>query len=229
MNIGQNSDGELQKSGAYELAFRIKQPQPSKPSSLLVLLHGVGSNELSVSELGTDLDPNTLIVLPRGPLILGPVQAAWFRVTFTPTGPTIVEAEAERARQTLVNFIHEVQMEYQISPAKTIVAGFSQGGIMSASVALSQPGLVAGFGVLSGRILPELKPHIASLEKLNRLKAFIGHGEYDKTLPVTWADRSDELLAGLKVQTESHRYAIDHAVSPTMKSDFITWVRSVIG
>ncbi|TDR42552.1 hypothetical protein DFR29_108137 [Tahibacter aquaticus] len=32
-----------------------------------------------------------------------------------------------------------------------------QGGIMSAAVALSRPELVSGFGVLAGRILPEIE------------------------------------------------------------------------
>ena len=113
------------------------------------------STELSLSDLAAGVDPHTLVVLPRGPLALGPNQCAWFRVAFTANGPQIVEREAEQARHTLIRFITQLQTQHHIAPEHTVVAGFSQGGIMSASVALTSPESVAGFGVLSGRILPE--------------------------------------------------------------------------
>ena len=225
----QNTVGALNPGEDFGLAFRILQPQPSAPTSLLVLLHGVGSSELSVGDLGAGLGPDTLVVLPRGPLVLGPNQAAWFRVAFTQAGPQIVEAEAENARQTLIGFIQKMQARYHIAPQKTVVAGFSQGGIMSASVALSQPERVAGFGILSGRILPELAPHLASAARLKALQAFVGHGDFDSKLPVAWADKSDHWLAQLHVASESHRYPIDHGVSAAMQADFLHWARGVLG
>lgn len=47
---------------------------------------------------------------------------------------------------------------------------------MSASIGLTRPGALAGFGILAGRILPELAPQIAERAALGRLRAFIGHG-----------------------------------------------------
>jgi len=72
-------------------------------------------------------------------------------VNFTAAGPVIVETEAEQSRQTLLRFVEQLQSVYSIAPRKTVIAGFSQGGILSASVALSAPDLTAGFAVLSGR------------------------------------------------------------------------------
>lgn len=224
----QEAPGALIPSGRFGLAVRLRQPQPSAPTSLLVLLHGVGSSELSVSDLGAGLNPGTLVALVRGPLALGSDQFAWFQVAFTQDGPKIVEIEAEQARQTLIGFIAKLQADYQIAAEKTVVAGFSQGGIMSASVALSQPELMAGFGILSGRILPELAPHIASGTRLQKLQSFVGHGDFDSKLPVVWAQRSDQLLGELNVTGESHRYPIDHGVSPAMHADFSDWVKRVL-
>ncbi len=220
--------GELQKDAAFELSFRIRQPQPRAPQSLLVLLHGVGCSEMDMADVATGMGPDTLVVLARGPLTLGLGKFAWFRVAFTPSGPQIEEAEAESSRLTLLRFIQQIQAAYQIQTDRTVVAGFSQGGIMSASVALSEPEVVAGFGLLCGRILPELQSHLAQKSRLKSLHAFVAHGDFDNTLPVTWADRSDMLLKDLEVDFESHRYPIHHSISSDMRADFIRWLNNTI-
>jgi phospholipase/carboxylesterase len=217
--------GELQQDAAFELSFRIRQPQPSAPQSLLVLLHGVGCSEMDMVDIASDVSPDTLVVLARGPLTLGLGKFAWFRVAFTPSGPQIDEPEAERSRLVVIRFIQKIQTAYQIQPDRTVVAGFSQGGIMSASVALSEPEMVSGFGLLCGRILPELQPHLAEKSRLKKLHAFVGHGHLDNTLPVVWADRSDKLLQELEVEFESRRYPIGHSVSPEMRADFLHWLK----
>jgi phospholipase/carboxylesterase len=220
--------GELQKDAGFELSFRIRQPQPVAPQSLLVLLHGVGSSETSLGDLAAAASPDTLVVLARGPLTLASGQFAWFRVAFTPSGPQIEAAQAEFSRLALVRFIKQLQAAYQIQPDRTVLAGFSQGGIMSASVALSEPEVVAGFGLLSGRILPELRPQTADKSRLKNLQVFVGHGDFDNTLPVAWADRSDMLLTDLEVNFESHRYPVGHTISPAMQDDFLRWLAAKI-
>lgn len=218
----------LQHSAAFEFAFRVRQPQPANPSACVVLLHGVGGAETNLADLAAAIDPNTLVVLPRGLLQFAPGQFGWFRVNFTASGPSIVAAEAEHARLALIRFVGQLQAAYGIAPKDTVIAGFSQGGILSASVALGTPESVAGFGLLSGRILPELEPHVASKERLAKLDAFIGHGEYDSKLPVTWAQRADQLLTELGVAHTTRLYRIDHEISPAMQADFLAWLASIV-
>jgi phospholipase/carboxylesterase len=215
-------------SAHFDLAFISKKPPPVNPKSLVVLLHGVGGSETNLVDLAAAMNPETLVVMPRGPIVLGAGQYGWFRVNFTPAGPVIVATEAERSRQTLLRFVQQLQSVYQIAAQKTVIAGFSQGGILSASVALSAPKLVAGFGLLSGRILPELEPHIAEKVLLENLRAFIGHGEYDDKLPVRWAQRSDQLLSDLGVAHLTRLYPMGHGISTAMQADFWSWLQSTI-
>lgn len=219
--------GPLQLEPVSGLSLRLLQPQAAKPRRCLVLLHGVGSNELSMAGLADGVEADTLVVLVRGPLVLGPQQFAWFQVAFTPSGPRIVPEQAEHSRQALVRLLAGLQRQHGVLPEQTVVAGFSQGGIMSASVALSNPESVAGFGLLCGRIPPELEPHLATKERLAKLKAFVGHGEHDKVLPVTWAHRSDALLTQLGVAHALHLYPTDHGISAAMHTDFLAWLASV--
>jgi phospholipase/carboxylesterase len=227
MNSLHNTLSPLQQSADFELAFRIKQPQAAQPKACVILLHGVGGSEANLADLAADIGPDTLVVLPRGPLEFAPGQFGWFRVAFTANGPRIVESEAEQSRLALIRFVEQLQSAYSIAPQHMVIAGFSQGGILSASVALSAPERVAAFGVLSGRILPELQPHLADKQRLASLRAFIGHGEYDTKLPATWAQRSDQLLTELGVEHQTRLYPIDHSISPAMQVDFLEWLQKL--
>lgn len=215
---------ELQTDGVTNLSYRQRLPAPAKPKKLLVLLHGVGGNETHLLNLADGIDPDTLVVLARGPLQLGGSQFAWFRVAFTATGPQISPEQAEHSRTLLIALLLQLQLQHGIAPEHSVIAGFSQGGIVSASVALSSPESVKGFGLLSGRILPELEPVIAEKERLAGLTAFVSHGEQDNTLPVHWAQRSDALLTQLGVPHSLKLYTMDHGISAEMQADFVEWL-----
>ncbi|HEY1035302.1 MAG TPA: phospholipase [Pseudoxanthomonas sp.] len=218
----------LAEDPAFALAYRVRNPTPVQPTSLLLLLHGVGGNETNLAGLAAGIAPDVLVVLPRGPLTLGDAQHAWFRVAFTPAGPQIVAEEAEASRQSLVRFIAQLQAAHGIAPARTLIAGFSQGGILSASVGLTAPASVAGFAVLSGRILPELEPLLAPREQLARVQALIAHGRDDMKLPVGWAERADALLRRLEVAHALRLYPGGHGISDAMARDFLDWTHATL-
>lgn len=202
---------------------------PNQPRRLLVLAHGVGGNETNLLSFAADAPEDTAVVFVRAPLTMGPNQFAWFPVSFGAQGPRPDLAAAEASRQKLATFIEEMQALYGIGARETVVAGFSQGGIMSASVALTRPELLGGFGILAGRILPELEPQIAARDALKHLQAFIGHGRDDTKLRVEWAHRAEAWLTALGVAHETCLYPGDHGISEMMQSAFFAWFESVTG
>lgn len=217
----------LQQKSGLSLSYRVREPAPATPSACVVLLHGVGGNPSNLADLAAAIDPSVLVVLPQGPIQLGAEQYAWFRVAFSQSGPRLDPAEADSARLLLVDFIAGLQATYGLIEGQVVIAGFSQGGIMSASVALSEPEKVCGFGILSGRILPELSPYIASRERLHAIRAFIGHGEQDDVLPVSWALLSEQRLNELGIPYESHRYATGHMLTQSMRDSFVAWYNAL--
>ncbi|WP_059410369.1 alpha/beta hydrolase [Cupriavidus basilensis] len=196
--------------------------QPRAPRARLVLLHGVGGNETNFAGLESDWPDGLEVLLLRAPLRMGPSGFAWFPVSFTAGGPVIDAAQAEASRARVLRFLDA------LPPLPTVVAGFSQGGIVSASVGLSAPHKVSGFGLLSGRILPEIEPHIAPPEALRTLGAFVAHGRHDDKLPAFWAQRADALLARLGVRRETRLYDMGHELVRAEIADFAQWLRQTL-
>lgn len=215
------------------LSFRLLEtpaldgnPDSSPPQALLLLLHGVGGNEMQLATLAQQQDARVRVVLVRGPLVFGPGQFGWFQVRFGPRGPSIDAAQAETSRQQLLRLVGSLQDATSVTPRQTTVAGFSQGGIMSAGLALTQPRQVGGFGLLSGRILPEIEPLIASAEELEAVEGFVSHGEYDDKLPLEWARKADAWLCELGVPHSTLHYPAGHELTPGMAADFRDWLNA---
>lgn len=208
------------------LAHRIRSPSSgsTKNSSCLILLHGVGANELGFVELAARLDSRLTVILVRSPIEFGLMQFGFFQVSFTPSGPVINAEQAEHSRGLLANFIEKLPGVYGVAPQNIWMAGFSQGGILSASVGLTRPDLIRGFGILSGRILPEISPKISSPHKLEKLHAFVSHGINDSKLELGFARRSRELLNRGNMELTYREYLAGHEFSSEMQNDFCRWI-----
>lgn len=208
------------------LAHRVRAPANGNTNDApcLILLHGVGANEANLIDFAARQDPRLTIVLARGPLTFGPNQYGWFNVNFGTSGPVINATQAEQSRQTLIDFIDGLPGTYQIDAKRIWIAGFSQGGILSASVGLTRPDKVAGFGILSGRILPEIAPLMAKPDALKKLHAFVSHGIDDGKLSINFARNAKSLLTENHVQLAYREYNAVHELNASMQTDFVQWV-----
>ena len=207
------------------LVHLVRQPKvEASTPPLLLLLHGVGSNERDLFGLVPYLDKRFLIISARAPNTLGPGSYAWFEVDFNPQGPVINPEQAEASRKTLITFQDEAVKAYGADPKQVYLMGFSQGAIMSASVALTRPELVAGAALMSGRILPEIQPLIASNEELTGLPFLVVHGTADMVLPISHGRASRQLLSSLPVELTYHEYRMGHEVSQESLADVAAWL-----
>ncbi|WP_321926676.1 phospholipase [Burkholderia sp. BCC1998] len=213
------------------LHYRLR-PAAGRPAGRLLLLHGVGGNETNLLNLAGTIDPRVEIAFVRGPLTFGPGQHAWFPVRFGPNGPEIDAARAEASRVQLIALLRALRARdtgNEPAALPTVIAGFSQGGIMSASVGLTSPADVAAFAVLCGRILPEIDPLVASRDALSPLHALVMHGRFDDKLPVAWANTADAKLTALGVAHDTQLYDAGHELTAQMAGDFSRWVGARAG
>lgn len=207
------------------LVHLVRQPLiEDKTPPLLLLLHGVGSNEHDLFSMAPALDRCFLIISARAPYTLAPGSYAWFEVNFTPQGPIIHPEQAEASRKALITFIGEAVTAYGANPRQVYLMGFSQGAIMSASVALTQPELFAGAVLMSGRILPEIQPLMAPREQLKDLPLLVVHGTADTVLPINHGRASRQLLSSLPVKLEYREYPMGHEVTPESLAEIKRWL-----
>jgi phospholipase/carboxylesterase len=188
------------------------------------MLHGYGSNEYDLFGLAPYLDPRFLIVSARAPYTLMPGGYAWFELGWTATGITIDFQQAERSRKQLVGFIGEALTAYGGDSARVYLLGFSQGAMICASVALTEPELVAGTVLMSGRVPDELRPAMASAERLAGKPFLVVHGTADPVLPIQNGRASRAILAALPVDLTYQEYPMAHEVSARSLADVAAWL-----
>ncbi len=206
----------------YEL-LPPREPAPGRPP-LLVLLHGVGSNEHDLLGLAPYVDPRFMIASVRAPFASGSGGFAWFRVTFTAGGPMIDEEQEAKSRELLPHFIESLVRDHGADPDRVFLLGFSQGAIMGLSLALTQPKRYAGVAAFSGRILPQVGSAIADPQALDGTPIFLAHGCLDDVIPVTRARSARSFLSGLPVQLDYREYSMGHEINGPALRDAAGWL-----
>ncbi len=184
------------------LQYIVREPNvQTKNTSLLILLHGYGSNEEDLFSFATELPEDLLIISARAPQNLGFGSYAWYTINFTANEGKFSDIpEAIKARETIATFIDEIQNKYNISPDKTFLLGFSQGTILSYAVSLNYPEKVQKIIALSGYINPELLPQNLQTKDFTKLDFYISHGSVDQVIPVEWAKKAPDFLNALKIK-----------------------------
>jgi len=219
------ADGR-RRSLSLEHRLRLPGIAASRPEGppLLVLFHGVGSNELAMASLFDAFDPRFLMISARSPIEVAPYAFAWFHVAFTPQGPVIDRDEAEAAWRRASTFIDEAVAAYGADAGRVFIAGFSQGGIVALSTLLTAPEKVAGVVCMSGRLPPELLSHIVSSDRLRAKPALIIHGVLDETLGVQYGRDAYATLQPFQLSLEYREFAMGHTTTDESVAVVSTWL-----
>ncbi len=215
-----------EKDVSIPLHYLLKHPKiESKQTPLLILLHGVGSNEKDLFSFADQFPDNFMVVSARAPFEVGQDSYAWYEVDFSNGKPVINKEKAEKSRVLILQFIDQLKEKYTFDNKQVYLCGFSQGAIMSYSVGLTSPDKIKGIAVMSGRLLEEVKPLIKPSAQLKQLNVFISHGTKDNVLGVAYAQGSNSYLKELGINSSYKEYPEGHTISNAMITDLISWLR----
>lgn len=200
-----------------------------KPKSLVVLLHGLGSdgNDLiSLAPYWAPLLPDTEFVAPNAPFPcdMAPVGYQWF--SFQERTPAAVLAGVRAAAPFLDAFLDEALEARGLDESRLALVGFSQGTMMSLYVGLRRANPLAGIVGYSGRLLGE---ETLAEELRSKPLVLLMHGTADEIVPFDSLALAEASLKALGVPvTTVRRPGLGHSIDEIELAKGGEFLRSVL-
>ena len=204
----------------------VRQPkQPTKNPSLLILLHGYGSNELDLFSFAEELPDNLLIISLRAPYEMGHGGYAWYAINLDSENNKFSDLnQARESLRKIATTIDNLKTQYATNPNNTFLLGFSQGAILSYALSFNFPNKIEHIIALSGYLNTELLPEDSN-QKIST-DYYISHGSVDQVIPVDWAKKVSLFLDSKGIQNEFSEYPVGHGIAPQNFFSFKKWIEN---
>lgn len=209
------------------LEYQVREPKIIVDKNpLLLLLHGYGSNDSDLFSFASELPDEYYVISARAPYDLQYGSYAWYAINFDADQNKFSDHDqAILSRDLVVKFIEELKVKFPIDSSNITLIGFSQGSILSYSIALSYPNIVQRVGALSGYLNLDINSENYQNNDFSNLKIFASHGTVDQVIPVEWARKTDPILKSLGINSTYKEYPIGHGVSPQNFFDLKDWLQ----
>ncbi len=208
--------------------IRPNKTQVQNPP-VLFMLHGYGSNEEDLFSFATELPDELFIISVRAPYDLQPFGYAWYAINFDAEyGKWNDNVQAGESREKIVAFLDEACQAYGLDKDNITLLGFSQGTILSFSVALSYPEKIKNVIGLSGYISEEILVEGYKNKSHNHLNIYSSHGQVDAVIPLEWAQRTPDFLTQLGIENKFEEFPVGHGVAPQNFYSFKNWLEEKI-
>jgi phospholipase/carboxylesterase len=197
-------------------------------------MHGLGAEgsdfEAVVPELGLDGGPGVRFIFPHAPQIPvtcngGYVMPAWYDiVSLDANSRTVDEAGIIASRQAIRRLIAR-ENQRGVPCSRVFVAGFSQGGAVAYTTALTHPETLAGVIALSTYI-PVQKLLETEATTANRaVPIFAAHGSEDDVVSPELGIRARDFLVRNGYGVQWHEYPMPHSVCLEEVQEIGSWLR----
>ena len=215
-----------------DLALRHLVSVPSgRPESdtlpTVIMIHGRGADMHDLAELAPMLDTSfgCRFVFPNAPKPFEAYPGMSFGWTWFEGWPPRHESIVE-SRATMLRFIDELLERYPTPEGKLVIAGFSQGALMSLDAGLRTRKKVAGVIAMSGGLYEH---DLADLSTRRDLPVLIAHGTDDDVVPVTYARRARRVLEEAGLAVEYHEFPMAHQVAMEEAQAVKAFLERVLG
>lgn len=209
--------------------------EPTTPAtSCVIWLHGLGDSGAGFSPivpmLALPKNHGIRFIFPHAPeqavtINQGHVMRSWYDIKSMDLHNRADMAgvlESEKLVQALI----QEQIDLGIAPKNIVLAGFSQGGVLSLFTGLrfSQP--LAGILALSCYLptadkLPE-QCHSANAET----PILQNHGERDGVVPMSAGKMANSLLIAANYKVSWQSYPMEHSVLPEQLTNISAWLQA---
>jgi phospholipase/carboxylesterase len=217
------ASGPTEAAGLRFLERVTGGAQPSDPLPLVIGIHGRGGSPEHFVHALSGFTARARIILPYAPDPYGP-GFTWF-----PDWQDDAQLAdgTRRAADRLAAMIRDL-VAHRPTLGKPIVTGFSQGGMLSFTLAVLHPDLVAAAFPCSGFLAPPLYPSAWPADAPRpRIHAF--HGTDDDTVPIALARATVKRLADVGLPVALSEYpGVRHAIPPSEQHDLIEAIEAAL-
>jgi phospholipase/carboxylesterase len=205
--------------------YKASKLSSSEKRPVIIMLHGYGSDENDLFSFASELPSKYAVISLKAPYPMQPFGNAWYAIHFdNKDGKWSDDAQAIESRDKVANCIDEIIEKYKIDEENITLLGFSQGTILSFSVALSYPQKVKNIIGLSGYINEAIFKDNYRNHNFKNLSIYSSHGSVDQVIPIDWARKTKPFLKELGINCNYSEFPIGHGVSPQNFWDFKTWL-----
>ena len=220
-----NGQAALQDDLALKYVARLPL-EISRHAPVIILLHGLGSDEKDLFGLADLFPKKYLIISVRAPYSVPAGGYQWYEGTVANGHRNGNKAQLGSSRALTAKFILQVVKKYKADAKNVNLIGFSQGAVMSYETGLTNPASVKGIAVLSGMIFNSLKPYITNTPALNQLHIFIAHGINDQRIPYAEGKAAADYLKSIGLKPELHTYdGMGHQINKEVLKDLLNWLK----
>lgn len=209
------------------IKYRERKPQVTiENPPLLVLIHGYGSNEADLFSFAEDLPSKYYVVSLQGLRNVPFGGFSWYDIDFINMEKHSNFEQALDSCKQIKTFIEAFVQENKLSKEGVTLCGFSQGCILSYSLALYSPNLIKNVLALSGYPASEILPKENNLD-YSQQKFFISHGKEDAVIPVEWARQIEPFLQEKGISYVYNEYPAGHGINPQNYKDMMEWLYKI--
>jgi phospholipase/carboxylesterase len=209
----------LKNSYPYHITLPI-QMEKDKKYPVIFALHGIGYNEQYMLDLVEDLKEDYILIGIQGDLTYEDGYAYYYLKGYGNPERELFDSSVEKLR----SFIDFASNHYPIDPDRKYLIGFSQGAILSMTLALSLGDSIKGIVPMNGYI-PQFVKDEYPLKPIDHLSVFLCQGVADPIFPLHIGQENYDYL---REQVESVKYTIyptAHEISDNNKQDVVAWFR----
>ena len=208
------------------LEHNYKDPiNNTEKSPVIIMLHGYGSDENDLFSFASELPDNYTIISLKAPYAMQPYGNAWYAIHFDNVdGKWSDDKQAIESRELVLKCIDEIISVYNVDSENITLLGFSQGTILSFSVALSYPEKIKNVIGLSGYINEAIFKKNYTENNFSKLNIYSSHGSVDQVIPVDWARKTQPFLQNLGINCEYSEFPVGHGVAPQNFYELKEWL-----
>ncbi len=213
----------------------IKKPKGDIDAAV-IWLHGLGDSGAGFSDvipvLGLNPKHTIKFIFPNAPeqavtINNGFVMRSWYDIKTMDLDGRADIPSLKQSEKLIVELIEE-QISQGIKASRIILAGFSQGGVLSLYTSLRTKHKLGGVVALSCYLATNNLPFEGAQGINQSTPIFCSHGERDNVVPFAAGKDASQRLSAVNFNVTWSQYPMEHTVSPPQLEKLGQWITKTL-